>query len=848
MGEVYRARDTRLGRELAIKILPREMAADENRLSRFEKEARLASSLNHPNIITIYDIGRAGSVPYIVMELIAGKNLRERLASGPMAIGEILGIAAQIADGLAKAHEAGIVHRDLKPENLMITNDGYAKILDFGLGKQHVVAKVSQTSTTVEAATEMTTPGTVLGTVDYMSPEQAAGLDADFRSDQFSFGSVLYELSTGVRPFHRDSAVQTMSAIIQDNPRLVESLNPAVPEGFRKIIERCLEKDPRNRFSSTYDLAADLRSQSLLVNSGSALSLPRRKNFRFAGIVAGIALSAIVVSAWIPWDSVRRLFQPKSEGIARNAPAQKNLAILPLRATGGESQMSIFADGLTESITAKLTQLTFLPSLQVSPASEIRSRQVDSPEKAKNLLGANLVLTGTIARSGDVLQVTCSLIEAGTARPLEEKICASASDPLALQDQLVAAIVQLLGLDITPEVRDALQARDTKIASAKESYLQARGYFQSFDKPENVDRAISILENALKADPNYAAAYAAMGQAYWAKSERTKETKWIGEAQKMCERALSLEAKLAPGHSCLAVVHRASGRYDEAVKAFQQALEIEPTNDDLYRELARTQVGIGKTDEAVKTFQQAIALRPHYWANYNSLGVFYFERGRSQEAAQMFERVVNLAPDCLFGYSNLGAAYLQLGRYGDAIPMFERSVAIRPTAVAYSNLATAYFGRRRFLESAQTFEQAVKLTGNNYTIWGNLGDAYYWAPGKRVQAEDAYRKAIALGEESLKINPLDAEALSKVAGYYAMIGERQPALNLVGRALRTSPANSNVRYKAALIHNQFNEVGPTLDSLEKAVAEGFSVTIIRDTPNFDHLWPNQRFQQLLRGN
>jgi len=257
MGEVYQARDTRLGREVAIKVLPEELFRDGGRLKRFEQEARSASALNHPNIITVHQIEQSGPILFIVMELVAGKTLRELLLPGPLSIKKALLIANQVADGLACAHEAGIVHRDLKPENLMVTKDDRVKILDFGLAKLTLAAleNGSPTATTVMGVTE---PGVVLGTVGYMSPEQASGLAVDYRSDQFSFGSILYEMTTGRRAFRKKTAAQTLGAIIQDEPEPIASLNQKAPAPLRWIVERCLSKDPNDRYASTRDLAREL--------------------------------------------------------------------------------------------------------------------------------------------------------------------------------------------------------------------------------------------------------------------------------------------------------------------------------------------------------------------------------------------------------------------------------------------------------------------------------------------------------------------------------------------------------------------------------------------------------------
>src|SRR5437016_1318871 len=303
MGEVWRARDTRLGREVAIKILPADVASDPGRLKRFEKEARSASALNHPNIVTIYDVGTADSVSWIAMERVEGKTLRELLFGGALPIRKLLPIATQIADGLAKAHEAGIVHRDLKPENVMLTKDGLVKILDFGLAKlTHPELDSGGTNLPTETGTS---PGMILGTVGYMSPEQAAGQPLDFRSDQFSFGSILYEMATGKRAFARASAPETMAAIIREEPEPVSAVAPATPVPLRWIAERCLAKDPEDRYASTKDLARDLarlRDGVAEVSSSAAAAFAApasRRGVRRWPVAAAAALLLGAAGAWL---------------------------------------------------------------------------------------------------------------------------------------------------------------------------------------------------------------------------------------------------------------------------------------------------------------------------------------------------------------------------------------------------------------------------------------------------------------------------------------------------------------------------------------------------------------------
>src|SRR5215471_16904255 len=303
MGEVYRARDPRLGRDVAIKVLPASVSADPDRLQRFEQEARSASALNHPGIVTIYEIGRADSFSYIAMELVQGRTLREVMVEGPLPTKRLLSLGSQFADALARAHDAGIVHRDLKPENLMVTRDGFVKILDFGLAKLALPESGGSSELPTLAKLE-TAPGIVLGTVGYMSPEQASGKPVNFHSDQFSLGSILYEMATGRRAFSRGTTAESLAAIIREEPESVESLAPASPVALRWVIERCLAKDPEERYASTRDLARDLahlRDHLSEVSGGSTPSLvkPRRK-----WIVPALTIAMLLAVALAVWSGI----------------------------------------------------------------------------------------------------------------------------------------------------------------------------------------------------------------------------------------------------------------------------------------------------------------------------------------------------------------------------------------------------------------------------------------------------------------------------------------------------------------------------------------------------------------
>ena len=850
MGEIYRARDTRLGREIALKVLPNELASRRGWLQRFEQEARLASGLNHPNIVTIYEIGQAGFTHYIAMELVEGQTLRVLLERGPLPLEQALNIAAQMADGLAKAHSAQVVHRDLKPANVMVTREGLVKILDFGLGKLSPGFDEAESRLeTAELPGPGTNPGTILGTAHYMSPEQAAGRPLDYRSDQFAFGLVLYEMVAGRVAFRRPTPVQTMAAIIAEEPEPLGELDPRIPERVRVIVDRCLSKDPDKRYDSTLDLARDVRS-ALGATSGTALTAavpPRQARFEGRRVGLAAAVSAAMLAAIVgvilspPGD---RLFRySRSEPL----PTKKNVAVLPFRLSGTTPDMQAAADGLSATLSAMLARLATIPALQVAPPDEVRANRLQNAATVRSDLSANLVLTGTVD-IGTAVRVDSVLLDTSSSRPLRTgTLTASLADPFSLLDRLLAIVLGMLEVDISTQARRRLVDRDTASADAALQQLRGRGYLQAFEKPENIERAIAAFNQAALLDPQYARAYAGLGEAYWRKYEHTRDPVWTGRAVASCTQALALNGRLAAAHACLGRIYDGTGRYEEAIAEFQQTLTLEPTSDEAYAGLGHAQEELNRFDEAEQTYLHAIALRPQYWVNYNQLGAFYFKRGRYADAAERFAQVVTFAPDSFRGYGNLGGAYVQLGRYDEAIQTLERSVAIRPTASSQSNLGTAYFNRGRFRKAAQAFEVAVKLAPTNYELWGNLADAYYWSADQRGLASAAYDKAISLGLRELTVNPRNENVLIDLANYCAMVGRSREARDFMDRAHKVAPMDGFVLFRTAMALNQLGEPERALDALEQARLAGFSLVAIRDTPNFNDLWSEPRWKRLLRG-
>lgn len=839
MGEVYRASDLRLKRQVALKRIAPHLRGDKRSRERLWKEAEWASRLSDPHIAAVHDVIDEENELFIVMEFVEGQTLRRRLAE-PISIIEFLPIATECALALAAAHNAGVVHHDIKPENIMLTTSGQVKVLDFGVAKN----LPSQPEATLSAQTWTE----FAGTLNYMAPEAVREEESDSRADIFSLGIVFYEAIAGSNPFRAKSFLETSDRILHHDQVPLCELNPKLPAEFDRIVGKMLAKDPAQRYSAAADLAVDLRAlERTLTESGvrviRQLPVARRRWAMPWGTLILAAASLVAIAVYTPARQQLKIWL----GISP-IPRTKQVAVLPLSVADGDAQTAAFGAGLTETLTAKLTQLTGDPSFQVVPATEIRGKHVSTVDDARKEFGVNLVLEGSLHKSGQQVRVNCILVDARTRRQLRaESLTFAATDSFAAEDAVVNGAIRMLELEIQGRQRKALETHGTQVAGAYDYYLQGRGYLQNYDREENLDSAVQVFERALAIDPGYALAYAGLGDAYWKKYRSNKEPSWIEKSRAACQQASRLDSKLSSAHACLGTLSAGTGNYQEAAREFERAVETEPTNDDAFRGLAGAYERLGKPEEAENTYRRAIELRPHYWAGYNWLGAFYYRHVRFREAAEMFNQVVALSPDSFLGYSNLGATYVEQARYADAIRILEQSIAIRPSDYGYTNLGNAYFFLRRYEEADQAYQQAIKLSEKDSLLWWNLGDGYYWTPGKRSQSVAAYRQGITTAEEELRVNPKNSYSYGVLAICHAMLGEKKLALDALGSGLQLSSADPFLLFQAALVYNQFGQSDEAIAWLKKAQTAGYSQARIRDYPNFDSLWINPRSQELLRG-
>ena len=839
MGEVYRARDTRLGREVAIKALPSEFSRDPGRLSRFEREARLLAALNHPAVAAIYGLEEADGTSFIVMELVPGLTLSEKLSRGSLPIDESLKIGRQIAEALEAAHERGIVHRDLKPANIKVTPDGRVKVLDLGLAKAldtRDSASGEEGSLSPTLVLEGTQPGVILGTADFMSPEQARGKAVDKRTDIWAFGCIVYEMLSGHRAFTGETVTDVLASILTTEPDWT-LLPDATPPRIRELLVRCLQKDPARRLRDVGDARIEIEeslSQTAARSSGpSATSRPISEPISPApaktkrALVPLMALLLIGVAAFGIWSVLRP--QPASR-----LPDRKYLAVLPFKDLSGVPGGQLVGDGMVETVSVRLAGIAGIQVVTPTASIAAADRGGSGVARIAKDLGANLVLRGTYQRQNDRVRITYTVVNAADGTQVAAgTLDGSASDLFGIQDRLADHVASSLRLPTSPPRTPKPTGLET--ASDQDRYLRAIGHLQRYDKVDAVAQAIRLLEALAVERPSSALVQAALGRAYLYEFNLTRDAKWIPLASAATDRARQLLPDSPEVNVTIGELSLRSGKPADAVAAYRRALSAQPNNFDAILGLARAYDAAGDATRAEETYRRAIDLQPAYFGGYSKLAGFYYNHGRYGPAAEMFRKVTELTPDNARAFANLGACQFALGRFDLALAAFEKSLALEPTDLAYSNIGTQQYYLGRYAESAAAFEKAIELVPTHYESWSNLGDALRLIPGRSTAAADAYARAIKLTRAELATNPNDATVHSYLALCLAKTGKPAEAREHVRRSLALEPDRAELLFNAGIVANRAARPEEAVQYLGRAVKAGSSAAIIRNEPELSNL-------------
>lgn len=730
MGEIYRANDTRLERDVAIKILPENLMCDLVAIERFIREARTVSALNHPNILTIFDIGEHESIRFIATELVKGKTLRERLQEKPLKLIEILAIAAQVAEALVAAHGCGIIHRDIKPENIMIRNDGYVKVLDFGIAKlaEHEHSKTDANAPTlIQSATK---PGMIVGTVSYMSPEQARGIEVDTRSDIFSLGVVIYEMMTGRLPFSGVTNSDVLAAILKSEPQPLSDIVKNVPPELESVLTKTLHKDVSERYQKMSDFLNELKRIRQRLDFEAELQ-------RVSGSEDVLPISAEFAENATQILSKTPAFSRKT----RTRKAIDSLAVLPFVNAKNDAETEYFSDGITECI---INSLSKLPKLRVVPRSTVfryKGRENDVQEIGQEL-SVRAVFAGRILQIGDSVIVKAELVDiANEAQIWGDQYRRKLTDIFTLLEEIAEDISETLKIKLTGEEKKFLEKRYTENTEAYQLYLKGRYFVTSKRTEEWIKKGIECFQKAIDIDPNYALAYSGIAEAYGLLASSTggwRPHDAYPKAKAAAMKALELDNALAEAHCSLGFCHLL---YDwdlaGAERQFLEAIKLNPNYPNAHDGLGFYYKAIGKHAEAIEKCKKAQQLDPLSPFVHVSLGYAYYFARDYEKAIEECQKALEMDKNLTFAYRNLGLAYLQQKKFDEAIEALNKAITFSCGGLAfesYSGYAYAMAGKPhealRVLENLQVIDRERYVSAYNFAmIYAGLGEidkAFEW--------------------------------------------------------------------------------------------------------------------------
>ena len=739
MGVVYEAEDLNLKRHVALKFLPEELITTPETLERFRREAQSASALNHPNICTIYEIGEHDGRPFIAMEMMDGKTLKHTISGIPMEMDQVLDLGAQIADALDAAHGKKIIHRDIKPANIFVTERGQAKVLDFGLAKQTAEIDSDTSMPTASTPHYITKSGSTMGTIAYMSPEQARGKELDARSDLFSFGTVLYEMATGTLPFNGKTTGEMMEAIFTQEPAAPVRLNPKTPPKLEEIIAKALEKDRNLRYQSAAEMRTDLQrlkrdsSMSHTVRASTPYveaSVPQAPAANKSRWVFAAAIVVVLFTATIFYVGRRaKVADQKVEG--PTSPTVKTaIAVLPFKNMSADKDQEYFSDGLTEELTDMLAKNKNLRVISRTSAFSFKGKETDIKTIAQKL-NVTHVLEGSVRKAGNQVRITAQLIEVATDSHLwSESYDRQMQNIFAVQDDIATSVANALKITLEGSESPKTQQRNPEAYNA---YLQGR-YFYDRRTKEDLEKSIDYYQQALRIDPNYARAWAGLSRVHARQADAgyvLVEESYV-KARKEAQRSMDLDSTLADAYVAISWIKRSyDWDWTAADAACKHALELEPTNVDVLSSAALLSYTLGRFDEGIALSLRAIELDPLSATAYFRLGSLYYYAGRISESEAAFRKVLELNPQRPVAHSLLGLIYLEQSKSQQALTEIQkepdpvwRSQGLAMAHHALGNKSEADSVLKEYIKQYQSVA-AVQIA-EIYASRGEIDKAFEW--------------------------------------------------------------------------------------------------------------------------
>ena len=803
MGEVFLCRDTRLHRQVALKALTSGAAGDDLR-ERVLREARAAARLNHPHIATIYDVVEEGDRAYIVMEYVEGRSLAAEISRGPMPIERVIAIGRQLAGALATAHAHGVVHRDLKPANIQLTSSGSAKVLDFGVARTGSPVS-SPMATTIAVPSAAATTCEWAGTPLYMAPEQLLGRFADARSDIYSLGVVLFEMATGRRPYLEGDAIGLAVAMAKAPPPAAQAIDPAVPRALSDVIGKALAPDAGERYQSAAEL------ESALAGIGEPRSVSRR------AMTLALAASLLLAAGL----AARVLLPKRGPSGAGSTPVV--LAILPVDNPTGDPQAGYLGAGFASLAADNLGSIAGVKRLSLAATAPYENKRKDVAALHREL-GATHVLDLSILRAAPTTRLVARMTRSGSISPVWERVFEG--DPIEVEKALLEGVADTLEYGLgrsgfTAAERARVRRLDTKSGAALLAHARARALVDRYDLPANIDRAIEQLTQAVAVDPDFAAAQAALGDAYWEKYQSTRDPALAAKGTDAVMRAVGMAPEHAAVFYSLGNMQHLTGRPDEAVESLRRALGLQPDNDEAHRLLGQVLADRGDVDGGIAELERAIRIRPQYWRHYNALGLVHYRAGRYREALEPYRRASGLQPSAAGPFQMLGNIHYQLGDIDEAIGNYEHAVRLGTNAAAYANLALAYYRRMRYAEALKAYQQALDVNPKSAGNLRNIGDVYIRL-NQPAKASAAYEQAIAVGNEILAVNARDYRTIALIALCEAKLGRASSAERHAAEARTLAPTDRETLQRGAEVHARLGQAAAALRDLESAIARGYS--------------------------